>query len=101
MELEHLNDIGLCRITAKKISELEMDVPYAIKSAKRIDKLEWASVLLELEIGCAVFLPSRIAAELSDNAIKRLPQFSIIPKGTKNVGKKEPAQLVEFVPKST
>ena len=98
--LKNLNKVGMCAYPETiKLSELEIGLPYPIKSARRLTSFKWATVLLELENGNHVYLPSRVASIITDKEIQHLPLMALIPKGSKDVGKEQPAQLVEFIKK--
>ncbi|XP_071056136.1 uncharacterized protein [Onthophagus taurus] len=100
--MSRLRQLGQCQFSPKKnISELEVNKMYVIKSAKRITSCAWPSVVVDLEDGFSVFLPKRIAEVITDGEITELGGMSLIFKGVKDVGKGNPAHLIDFVKNHT
>ncbi|XP_071057578.1 uncharacterized protein [Onthophagus taurus] len=84
--MSRLSQLGQCNFPPKKsISELQPDTPYPIKCAKRLKTCSWPSVLLELEAGFVIYLPRRIAEDITDEEIIELSKMSIIYKGAKDI----------------
>ncbi|KAJ8964151.1 hypothetical protein NQ314_005092 [Rhamnusium bicolor] len=98
MDLKQLNTFGLIENKPLvKLSELPLDAPHPTISLKVTKGKFGESIFVELE-DKAVFLPKRVTDYLKPN-IKKFTtlKYSLIYRGTKEVGKPQPANQFEIV----
>lgn len=62
----------------KKLSELTINTPYAVREYRRVNTRYGYSIVADLENeNVSVFLPKRFAAELTDDDLKHMSRDSI------------------------
>lgn len=70
--------------TIKKLSELKVNIPHAVREYRRVTTRYGISIVADLEDeNVSVFLPKRFASELTDDDLKQMSRdgIKIISKG--------------------
>lgn len=100
--MNRLNQLGQRKFPPQKsLSDLLLGVPHPITTARRLPNCKWSSVLVELEAGFAVFLPPRIAKDITDEEIGLLSEHCLVYTGEEDIGKPNKVQQIKFVAKMT
>lgn len=64
--------------TIKKMSELKINTPHAVREYRRVTTQYGISIVADLEDeNVSVFLPKRFASELTDNDLKQMSRDGI------------------------